>query len=764
MPELGQVSWMRSFEAAIASQMRFWGGGQNILLPYTETVGENELFWQLLDRADPDQILVYTGSVMEAEQLDPEWLAADRQSREEALSDIPGEHASYWEDWRRLPLIELPDPGELRDEVLRRVAPLRFPGGEEWVETNAAIGPLRPFTDVTKFTELPPKVSDISPSNLGDLERLLLTVEVGRLSPDMREELLARGIEVDTEELAGSGPARMKIFRRSPSESTYPLALCELGLAWYRSGPWRPLPVPIVVGDDPWDFALFYALRRWGSLAYWIPESSLADETYCRNVLGAVEVHQATAYGAVIVSASSPPLTNQAHQSLLEWQERLSGGRPPRVELSNGTWEDVLAGRPVNRLYERDNFDRPQALYLHEGSTPALPTPTPERVATNEVHTLRWFTDVVVDGWGALRDLELPSVVLVGHGFDREQVRVGRDAPCYLSPRAITFGGMSPKAAALRPQLVPLALLEQLRHVAVSGGWHVTQSDKGVYAWESARLFGGASELAAVLRDAPVRRVIDGFVLGDGDGQVGRLLADRRRYLTYEDFEALAGSDEAERALAHLEVARAVTRGLVLKCQRCRAGAFYTPAESDPSFRCRSCRLEQRPTRASWLNEIEPVWHYGLDEVLRRFVDQRGHLPLFAAVDLLTDADDPASVEFAFELEFRNDADAALEFDIVARKASELWVGEATTRDRLANGGASERERLDLIHRLASDLNARHAVLASSQTFRQQTHREATRRLKSPWYQLHITENIALGAVILEAVTRDANDDDAVSA
>jgi hypothetical protein len=302
---------------------------------------------------------------------------------------------------------------------------------------------------------------------------------------------------------------------------------------------------------------------------------------------------------------------------------------------------------------------------------------------------------------------------------------------------------MNSKTAALRPQLVPLQLGEQLRRIAGRGGWEVRQSDKGVYAVESAQLFGGEVELAAALRDTSLRRVIDGFLSGDVAGVVGRLLADGRRYLTYDDFRTLAGSTEAERVLGRLEETAAVIRGLVLKCQRCRAGGFYTPADSHPTFRCQSCRLEQRTNRHSWLNEVEPVWHYRLDEVLRRFLQHRGHLPLFAAIDLLVEADDPALVEFAFELEFRRE-DTALEFDIVARRTSELWVGEATTRDRFADGGGSERDRLDLIHRLADELNARHIVLATSQVFRETTRKEATARLHSPWYELHFAERVAL--------------------
>jgi hypothetical protein len=726
VPEIEGVGWMRTFEAAIAAQLRCWGGGAHLVVPFSDDLGDNPLFWQVADRLDPDQVRVFTGSVADLEGLYPERYRESEVTTQAQLAEMPAEmHRTWWEEWRALQLVAYEVGAELRAAVTRRLALLELPGWEEWMWTNGASEPLEPFTDVARLRALPPKVTDVASTNLDDLERLLLTVEVGRLAPGLREALVGRGVEIEVEELRGRAPARAMIFRRQAGDAVYPLALSELGLAWYRSGRFRRAPAPIVVGDEPWDFALFYALRRWRSLAYWVPRSAL-DDTYCRHVLVALEMR--APMGAVVVSASAPDFAAEARERLAERQRTLIGSRPPRVELTDGTWQDVLPGH-INRLYERDSFDRPVALYVHEGRTPELPTPAPQLVATDEVHTLRWFTDVAVDGWNALRASELATAIFAGRDLDAERLRLGRDAPSYLSPQALTIAGQSPQAAALRPQLVPLSLAEQLERVATGRGWRLAQSDKGVYASESALLFGGEAELAAVLRDGPARRVIDAFLVGDGDGTPGRVLSDRRRYLTYADLGAVAG-DEAERVLEQLERATAVTRGLALKCQRCRAGGFYTPAESDPTFRCHSCRLEQRPTRASWLNDVEPVWHYSLDEVIRRFVANNGHLPLFTMIDLVSDAE--GSVEFAFELEFRQ-GEVAYECDIVVRTGTALWLGEATIRDRLADGGRREAARFALLHRLADDLNARHVVLATAQAFRAATRTAVEDRLRSPW-------------------------------
>lgn len=204
--------------------------------------------------------------------------------------------------------------------------------------TNGVSEALERFTDVTLFRTLPRVVTDVDRANISDLERLLLTVEVGRLPPGMREALARRGVEIASEELRGSAPARSMIFRRPPSEAVYPLALSELGLEWYISGRFRIGRAPVIVGDDPWDFALFYALRRWRSVAYWIPQSSLDDDTYCRHVLVALEMRgQATTRGAVVVSALSADAAASGHERLTAMQATLAGSRPPRVTLGLGS-------------------------------------------------------------------------------------------------------------------------------------------------------------------------------------------------------------------------------------------------------------------------------------------------------------------------------------------------------------------------------------------------------------------------------------------
>jgi hypothetical protein len=179
VPQIFDIPWERTFEAAIAAQMRSWGGGAHLVMPYSDDLGDHPLFWQLADRLDPDQVRIYTGSVAELEYLDPaRYAEAEATTRAQMEEMAPETQRTWWEEWRELQLVEYAIPAELRETATRRLALLQLPGWEEWMWTNGTSDVLEPFSDVTLFRDLPPVVTDVDRTNIGDLERLLLTVEV----------------------------------------------------------------------------------------------------------------------------------------------------------------------------------------------------------------------------------------------------------------------------------------------------------------------------------------------------------------------------------------------------------------------------------------------------------------------------------------------------------------------------------------------------------------------------------------------------------
>jgi hypothetical protein len=208
--------------------------------------------------------------------------------------------------------------------------------------------------------------------------------------------------------------------------------------------------------------------------------------------------------------------------------------------------------------------------------------------------------------------------------------------------------------------------------------------------------------------------------------------------------DVLAGdAATAEQVTNDLTNSGVLTRGLFLKCAKCRHASWYDLPEVTAAFRCRRCRNEQRLTRDRWLGTVEPVWHYELAEVVRSLLDHNGDLPVlavhgfFRAPDRLGD-----DIEVAFELEVFSPDGTKSETDIAVRDGSKLWLGEATTRAYFEEAGAQELSRLDRLIAISDVLAAQGVLLASSTQFRPNTRNRATSRFSGYWPVLHIAENV----------------------
>jgi hypothetical protein len=147
-------------------------------------------------------------------------------------------------------------------------------------------------------------------------------------------------------------------------------------------------------------------------------------------------------------------------------------------------------------------------------------------------------------------------------------------------------------------------------------------------------------------------------------------------------------------------------RGLVLKCRRCRQAAWYSVGAVGEKFECGRCHLEQIPDRHSWFARNEPVWSYGLAEVLHQFLEHDGELAVLAVHDEFEPSDRPLAR--GFELELTPPHGEGFELDIFSADGDRLWVGEAKTSGRVESG------RLPFIAELASLLAAYGVLLASS--------------------------------------------------
>lgn len=224
VPEIPQLPWQAAFAGALASQVRIWGGIANLLVPFREGLADSDLFWALVELWDPDWYAMYAGSYRELEDLDPAryriWRDGELRAYAEQFpapvqqSDV----APLYEE----PLVEADLPDELDRLLVGRGAALHHDGRLLPGALLSATGaPSYPATDVLNLQTLPhellhPEIPD------GPTERLLAAAEFGALSPDLREQLDARGVRLRTVRPASRKELLRWLYRARPPAGAAP--------------------------------------------------------------------------------------------------------------------------------------------------------------------------------------------------------------------------------------------------------------------------------------------------------------------------------------------------------------------------------------------------------------------------------------------------------------------------------------------------------------------------------------------------------------
>jgi hypothetical protein len=448
----------------------------------------------------------------------------------------------------------------------------------------------------------------------------------------------------------------------------------------------------VVAGDDPWDFALFYALRRMTGIAYWLPSVYRESRQAVMALAGAIK--EFNPEQVVVTTAESEHDLAPAADALRPWLFRVD-------EIPSISWPELIPAQP-RRLLARDNYGVPQGLLLDTGRSGYLPTPVPTTRTTRE-HETRWMTDVRVEGWQPILSPQLGPHVLEAPSYGTTVTRTTREGAAYFCPHFMWFGG-DLEGQTVRPRLHRRGLLDQIRHILGVREWRCDPSDKGIYGQQSAKLFGGLPELAAALTDDTWNRFFSAFRAGDR----GLALKDQRTYLPIADLlDAVAGKwteDDVQNAVAR----GIVGRGLIHKCPVCRWASWYGQEEIGGDLRCARCRERADLGDTDWLGNGEPRWFYRLSEVLWQFLGANGDLPIRGIFQELWRPDRVMAATPELDL-WPPDAERPIEIDICVQRGPELWIGEAKIADRLGTA-KDENAKLAKLAEAANVLGA-HGVL-----------------------------------------------------
>lgn len=686
-------------EAALAAQASVWGGFGNLVIPWTPDLLKNDLFWAIVERFDPDSFAVFNPTYAEVADFDPAWhkdfMDREYKKRErEHDAEIAEVHIRQIADFEVINLRV--EPGSF--DALLALAPFQAHGGGSVPVRNisAKSAVQGPALRVAELVELPKSL--INRHAGGRVAQLLLTASLGRLAAPTIQELRDRDVLVSSQ----TAPMRQLEWAQAVMKGPQPGAQhawlpSEIGLAQYRAL-LEPSVSALVVGDTAWDFALYYALKRMSGQAWWLPSWLRRNQSYMWRLHYELEYGPGRMGRTLAVVGASDKNRGDLSKFLVSME-----GKPFDFRFAN--FDEVLPDHPV-RIYEEDNHGgRGESLELVDGRTLRLDTPIPARAHTSPEWQMKWVTEVHARGWSAIRHPVLATELLQGTLYQADQVRVTSTGVAYTCPNAIIMGGEDLATAVVRPELVPLPLLDQLQRIAEASGWRVVRSDKGAYATESARLLGGSDHLVNSLRD-PTRRSIFNTYL-EREGVPGKWLRhDSRRYLSWGSFVELIGEDATRREIPVLLEQGVLERGLILKCVRCRQQAWYHLERVDDSFRCNRCRVSQ-PVEGQWDGTNEPVWYYRLAEVVYQLLGANGDVPLLAVADAFSESQNLLQ---SYELEvFPPDAENGQEFDIFVAEGSRLWIGEANIT------GDFKAKRLKQLLGVATEFDAYGVMLATTE-------------------------------------------------
>ncbi len=369
--ELKGVHWLRMFESALSAQSRFWGGRGNLLFPLTKDFTDHELFWALADAFDADAFVTYAPTWQEMSDIDPEIFEQQMSVWRNGITDRAGSQEA--ERFISTALGEAAFHPEIPDEQIalmgKRLSPLSHPGGDdgplEWFDGSNPAG--WPFTEISEFQTLPEAFSMPVGPGPGAARRLLLTSLHGRAPLTLVKTLAERGIEAIEQRVSKYEMYGM-MRDRNPPDPPGPWSLSMFGLSTFYTAGLIRLPAALVVGDSPWDFALFYALMRMTGRAWWLPSWLRRDPAYLMSLESSIRFdpgHEGRK--AVVVSTSSSVMRDEVAQVLLELQGE-------RLEVAD--WKDVLPSDPM-RVLATDTPGRARVVPLVDGRVLELDTPMP---------------------------------------------------------------------------------------------------------------------------------------------------------------------------------------------------------------------------------------------------------------------------------------------------------------------------------------------------------------------------------------------------
>jgi hypothetical protein len=299
--------WQTTCLRAIEYFTRMWGGSGNIIIP-TDGKEIAPLFWEILERFDPDYLEVYRRTYQDIEIQEPESFEQLYQrllaSWEQQIGEKSHPFAAQQmrDDLRRKGIAPFGLSQDLQQQLKERLAPFYFEKHiAEAGSVTATSIPHYPHTDIVDIlpnSDYPKRVLKVR--NRGEnLPPLWWASTLGSINPALEAQLTELNIGIL--ELGGTADEIRQLIDLAVQghediQSTafltsvsidglhdilqaYPSRFSMVGLGYYRSSSardWEETAIAIA-GNTVQDFALYYALSRMRPRVVWVLPSLTAD-------------------------------------------------------------------------------------------------------------------------------------------------------------------------------------------------------------------------------------------------------------------------------------------------------------------------------------------------------------------------------------------------------------------------------------------------------------------------------------------------------
>jgi hypothetical protein len=725
--------WQGTCISIIEFLSQCWGGYHSMIVP-TDGDSIEVVFWKLLSAFDPDLIFYYSRTVADVKRWDPpqaEKIIQDQIDKFRAQGDEDLDELSLRKQMLKMSVDAFTISPDLTRLLLERLSPFHFEDTYRVMRIRNGDSPPHPFTkviDVIPYVPSPDALhvlnDNLQPPRTAP-PALWLHAESGVASLQFQRELTDAGVTPVFQYFNTASDGDIIDWGINPERKLgdrTPFGLTRLGLNVVKSTQARPYSIPnvIVRGDALKDFCLYYDISRNNGRAIWLPQWFIpANTEYPDTLIAAIrkierigrDLH-CSYFSLISLSVPVPELKQLnalVHQHMPSVNASVDDGNNP------GYLDQML--RHPGKVYLKKNTDR---ITTHQFVGDKLPgyyeSPVPLLFSDIKATQHRWIVEIQFLGHPVPRHPDLGRTMATGPNV--YDARTSIDGLAYQCPGALVMGD-DMELQMLRVEITLPSSDEIFRIALKRGGYECSVSDKGAYALETTRRFGGLERLASLLRYQKTKSLLKKFMDNSKNEQgvhdQGALVGGRR----YLDFlpirDIMEGDDEAMDTVDEWIARQIMHRGFIFKCSKCTNTAWYSVESLTQTFTCPRCNTEQQYMRSNWLHSTQPPWHYKLDEIVYQFLAHHGDVPV-VTIDALR-KQSPNSFIYSPELKIWPEADPGkkMEIDICCIIDNRMIIGEAKSNDSLKVDGHRATKLTGKYEDLAKRMGASGVVFSTTE-------------------------------------------------